>query len=106
MSALPIHVYLINAQRWFSSLIHLRRPSHTWRELETRRHESWTAAQAIPAISAKVLERLLPAVTCLLPVCEPIVVALMIGSIMLTGRTSRGLKSDKCDGTQPEKDAA
>lgn len=106
MSVLPIRVYLMNAHRRLLMLIHLGRPSRTRRELETRRRESWTTAQAIPAITAKVLERLLPTVACLLPIYEPIVIALMIGSIMLAGRVSPGLNSDKCDGIQSEEDAA
>jgi hypothetical protein len=90
MSVLPICVHMVIAQHWFSILIHLGRPSSSWRELKTRRHRSWTAAQAIPAIRAQVVDKLLPTVACLLPVYEPVLVALIISSIMLAGRVSPG----------------
>jgi hypothetical protein len=105
MFILPIRVNLLNAQRRFSSLIHLGSPSRACRELETRRHESWTAAQAIPATCAKVLDKLLPTVACLSPVCGPILVALMIGCVKLAVRVSPGWNSERHDGTQSTKDA-
>lgn len=92
MFVLPILAYLMNADRLFSSPSHLGRTSRTWRERDRRGHESCTASQAILAISAKVLERLLPAVACLLPVYEPILVALMLGCVTLAARFRQGIE--------------
>jgi hypothetical protein len=86
MSVLPIRAYMVNARNRFSILIHLGHPSGTWRELVTRGHKSWTPAQSIPAISAQVLEKILPTVAYLSPVYEPVLVALKIGSILLAAR--------------------
>ena len=81
------------------ALPHLARDGHT-------HAREWASAQTILAIGARVLERLLPTIASLLPVYEPIVVALMISSIKLAGRVSLELNSDKCDGIHSEEDAA
>jgi hypothetical protein len=45
-------------------------------------------------------------VTCLVPVYEPMVVALMIGCVTLAVHISQGLNSNKRDGIQAVEDVA
>jgi hypothetical protein len=106
MFVLPMCVYLMHVRQWSRSRIHSGIRSNDCRLHETQRYESWPAAKAILLISAEGLERLLPMVTCLVPVYEPMVVALMIGCITLAEHNSQGLNSNKRDGIQAVEDVA
>ena len=82
---------LVNVHRWSSSSIYSGIRGNVLQQQGTHRYENWPVAKAMLAISAEVLERLLPMVAFLVPEYEPILVALMIGCITLTVRASQGM---------------
>jgi hypothetical protein len=83
---------LVNIHRWSSSSIYSGIRGNVLQQQGTHRYEKWQVTKAMLAISAGVLERLLPMVAFLVPEYEPILVALMIGCITLTVRASPGNK--------------
>jgi hypothetical protein len=86
-----IFTCLVNIHRWPSSSIYSGIRGNVLQQQGTRRYENWSVAKAMLAISAEVLERLLPMVAFLVPEYEPLLVALMIGCITLTVRASQGM---------------
>ena len=106
MFVLLIFVYIMHARQLSWNPIPSEIRSNDSQQHETQRYKSWPAAKAILAITAEVLERLLPVFTYLAPAYEPMVVVLMIGCITLAGSNLQGVNSNKYDRTQAVEDAA
>jgi hypothetical protein len=106
MFALLICVRLIHTRQWPRRHINSGIPSSTRPKQRTHRLENWPTAQAILVISMEFLGRLLPTIACLVPVSEPVVVALMTGCMALAARVPSGLNSGKRDRAQSLEDAA
>ena len=106
MFALLICVRLIPTRQWLRRHINSGIRSSTRPEQRRHRLENWPTAQVILTISMELLGRLLPTIACLVPVCEPVIVALMSGCMALAARVPPGLNSGKRDGAQSLEDAA
>jgi hypothetical protein len=106
MFILVICVYLMHARQWSWSPIPSGIHNSNPKKQGIHPYDKLPATKTILLFSAEGLEKLLPTVTCVVPVYEPIIVALMIGCIALAGCNLQGSNSNKFDGIDAVEDAA
>jgi hypothetical protein len=104
--AQSIYLCLIRTKHWSWAFIHSEILSASCDEQRTRRHENWPTSQALLVICMGALERFLPTISYLVPSCQPVVFALMMGCTALAARVPSAINSDKCDSVQALDDAA
>jgi hypothetical protein len=105
MFALSICFCLIQTKHWSWVCIHSEILSESYREQRTR-HETWPTAQALLVICTEALGRFLPAIAYLVPSCQPLFTALMMGCTALAVRVPPAFSSRKCDSARSLNDAA
>lgn len=106
MFILLICVYLMHARQWSWSPIHSGIHNSNSKKHGIPPYDKLPATKTILLLSAEGLEKLLPTVTCVVPVYEPIIIALMVGCIALAGCNLPGSNSNKFDGIEAVEDAA
>jgi hypothetical protein len=106
MFAQSIYLCLIHTKRWSCAFIHSEILSESCDEQRTQRHENWPTSQVLLVICTEALERCLPTIAYLVPSCQPVVFALMMGCTALAARAPSAINSDKCDSVPALDDAA